>query len=189
MEEAWASMSIHSELKSQQKGEEGRVRSRAEWESGFILGRQVWELGQDQQSEVWAGKSLGIRENGLEVGKSSASFHLKGIIKNTNRFPTSGKDMHSGAAGWEWGEHETVQWGAAVPRAQIRVPENLCTGKGRAHHSELTASTWGSLVCFLMQTLTFNFVEKTKSGVYRDSNRHAPARRIWQLGVLRCWLD
>lgn len=76
------SVSIHSDLKSQQreKREEGGKKQNR---PGFHSGQTgVWEPGHDFEARGLSRKAPGIRENGLEVGrKLTASFNLKGTIK------------------------------------------------------------------------------------------------------------
>ena len=141
MQEVEASVSTHSELKSQQR-EKREECSKEQNRPGFHSGQTgVWEPGHDCEARGLSRKVPGIRENGLEVGrKLTVSFNLKGIIKaHQITFCNIGKGHALG------GKRE-------VGRTQIQFSEvtKLCpgtksglrslrTGRGRAHHSELIA--------------------------------------------------
>ena len=125
-EEVEASVSIHSELKSTE-GRRGKSEVKSRTDPVSILARGL------------SRKVPGIRENGLEVGKKlTASFHLKGIIKAhktgfRNKIRKGCASEREGRTQRQFSEVTELCHGTKSGL------QSLCTGKGRAHHSEPTA--------------------------------------------------
>ena len=129
MEEVEASMPIHSELKSQQKGEEGRVRSKAEqtrfpfWADRGLGARPRLRSPRSEQESPWNQRKWA---GGGEKAYSfiSSQRHHQGT---QNRLPQQHRER---TCAWVVGERAGRTWGqfsevAAVPRAQIRTSESM----------------------------------------------------------------
>lgn len=141
MQEVEASVSIHSELKSQQR-EKRKSEVKSKTDPVSILGRQGFgSQATTAKPEVWAGKSLESEKTGWRWGES-LQLHL--ISKASSRHiksasaTTSGRDMHLGGKR----ERREGHWDSSVKWQNCDQGPNQGFGVYTQAEAELITLNW-----------------------------------------------